>query len=354
LVFNRLTTILLLASALLISLSSRAAETFSSGTSAYARVVIVHDPAATDAFRPRREKIRAMVNRAITTFTGKATVPAAWRSLVSTQDVVGIKVVSAPGANSGTRPAVVAAVVEGLLAAGLPPRHIVVWDKQLSDLQSAGFSDLSKKYGILLAGSAQTGWDEGHDEKSKPYDTPLLGNLVAGDLEFLKKGEGVGRKSFLSKLVTRDLTKIINITPLLNHNEAGVCGNLYSLAMGSVDNSARFESDPNRLATAVPDICNLPALADHIALNIVDALICQYEGGQSGLLHYSAVLNQLRFSRDPVALDVLSLQDLERQRKAADAPSVKSNLELYNNAALLDLGISDPKKILVETLPEGK
>jgi len=354
LVFNRLTTILLLASALLISLSSRAAETFSSGTSAYARVVIVHDPAATDAFRPRREKIRAMVSRAITNFTGKATVPAAWRSLVSTQDVVGIKVVSAPGANSGTRPAVVAAVVEGLLAAGLPPRHIVVWDKQLSDLQEAGFSDLSKKYGILLAGSAQTGWDEGHDEKSKPYDTPLLGNLVAGDLEFLKKGEGVGRKSFLSKLVTRDLTKIINITPLLNHNEAGVCGNLYSLAMGSVDNSARFESDPNRLATAVPDICNLPALADHIALNIVDALICQYEGGQSGLLHYSAVLNQLRFSRDPVALDVLSLQDLERQRKAADAPSVKSNLELYNNAALLDLGISDPKKILVETLPEGK
>jgi hypothetical protein len=104
----------------------------------------------------------------------------------------------------------------------------------------------------------------------------------------------------------------------------------------------------------VPDICNLPALADHIALNIVDALICQYEGGERGLLHYSAVLNQLRFSRDPVALDVLSLQDLERQRKAADAPSVKTNLELYNNAALLDLGISDPKKIRVENLPEGK
>ncbi len=348
-------TLLILASAMLISLSSRAAETFStSGTSAYARVVIVHDPAATEAFRPRLEKIRAMVNRAITNLTGKATVPAAWGSVVSTQDVVGIKIVSAPGANSGTRPAVVMAVVEGLLASGLPPRHIVIWDKQLSDLKEAGFSDLAKKYGIRLAGSAQAGWDEGHDEKSKPYDTPLLGNLVAGDLEFLKKGDGVGRKSFLSKLVTGDITKIINITPLLNHNEAGVCGNLYSLAMGSVDNSARFESDPNRLATAVPDICNLPALADRIALNIVDALICQYEGGERGLLHYSAVLNQLRFSRDPVALDVLSLQDLERQRKAADAPSVKSNLELYNNAALLDLGISDLKKIRVENLPDGK
>src|SRR6266478_5574307 len=145
-----------------------------------ARVVIVQDSQATDAFRARPERIREMVSEGITNLTRTASVLEAWRTIVSTQDVVGIKVFSTPGANSGTRPAVVAAVVEGLLAAGLPPRHIVVWDKQLSDLQEAGFSDLSKKYGILLAGSAQTGWDEGHDEKSKPYDTPLLGNLVAG------------------------------------------------------------------------------------------------------------------------------------------------------------------------------
>src|SRR6266704_223745 len=134
-------TRLILGFVLLISISSLAAEAFSASSAGpSARVVIVHDPAATDAFRPRPEKIRAMVSRAITNFTGKATVPAAWRSLVSTQDVIGIKVVSAPGANSGTRPAVVAAVVEGLLTAGLPPRQIVVWDKQLSDLQEAGFS----------------------------------------------------------------------------------------------------------------------------------------------------------------------------------------------------------------------
>src|SRR2546430_10094570 len=42
-------------------------------------------------------------------------------------------------------------------------------------------------------------------------------------------------------------------------------------------------------------------------------------------LHFSATLNQLRFSRDPVALDVLSLAELDRQRQAADAPPVKLN-----------------------------
>jgi hypothetical protein len=311
-----------------------------------ARVVVVQDPDATEAFRPRPEKIQSLVQRAITNLTAKPTVSEAWRSLVSTQDVVGIKVFSLPGPNSGTRPAVVAAVVEGLLAAGLPAKNIVVWDQQTADLRLAGYFELGNRYGIRVAGSAQAGYDP-----NTFYDTPLLGNLVWGDLEFGKKGDGIGRKSFVSKLVSQELTKIINVTPLLNHNLAGVSGNLYSLALGSVDNIVRFESDTDRMASAVPEIYALPALSDHVVLNIVDALVCQYEGGERGLLHYSATLNELRFSLDPVALDVLSVQELDRQRRAANAPVVKPNLELYNNAALLELGVSDLKRIQVQTVP---
>ncbi len=311
----------------------------------HARIVAVQDPQATQAFQPRRDKVRAMVDRAITNLTGRATVPEAWRSLVRTQDIVGIKVFSSPGPNSGTRPAVVAAVVDGLLAAGLPPDHIIVWDRLASDLRLAGFFQLSKDCGIRVEGSADAGWDE-----KTSYDRALLGNLVFGDLEFGKNATGVGRKSFVSKLITRQITKIINVTPLLNHNVAGVCGNLYSLALGSVDNVLRFESDPDTLAEAVPEIYALEALGDHVVLNITDALICQYEGGERSLLHYSTALNELRFSTDPVALDVLSLQELDNQRQAAHAPPVKPDQKLYTVASLLDLGVSDPKKILVERL----
>jgi hypothetical protein len=234
-------------------------------------------------------------------------------------------------------------VVEGLLAAGLTPRNIVVWDKQVTDLRLAGFFSLAERYGIRVAGSAQAGYDQ-----AVTYDNPLIGNLVWGDVEFGQKGNGVGRRSFVSKLVSQEMTKIINISPLLNHNLAGVSGNLYSLASGSVDNFARFESDPGRLATAVPEIYALKELSDRVVLNIVDALICQYEGGERGLLHYSATLNELRFSRDPVALDVLSIQELEHQRRSSHAPEVKPTLELYNNAALLELGVSEPKAIHVD------
>src|SRR5262249_4636946 len=217
----------------------------------------------------------------------------AWSSLISTQDTVGIKVFSAPGHTSGTRPAVVEALVKSLLDAGHPQKQIVVWDKHLSDLRQAGFFELAERYGVRVAGAAEAGYDE-----KTFYETALLGQLVWGDLEFGQKGEGVGRKSYVSKLVTQQMTKIINVNPLLNHTFAGVSGNLGGLALGSVDNTIRFENDAERLATGVPEIIALPALGDRVILNIVDALICQYQGEEKTLLQYSQPLNQLWFSTD--------------------------------------------------------
>jgi len=324
-----------------------AVDSFSTPTQSgpRARVVTVVDREATEAFRPLPDRIQVMVDRGLKGITGKPNSRAAWLSLVSTQDVVGIKVYSAPGPNSGTRPAVAAAVARSLIAAGLPPKQIIIWDKSEADLQDAGFYALQDELGIRVQASAAAGYDP-----STYYDTPLIGNLVWGDLEFGKTGEGIGRKSFVSKLVSQQMTKIVNLTPLLNHNLAGVSGNLYGLTIGSVDNSLRFESDPGRLAKAVPEIYALPAVGDKVVLSITDALICQYEGGQRGLLHYSAVLNQLRFSKDPVALDMLSVKELDRQRRSARAPYVKPNFELYVNANLLELGVNDVTRIQVETL----
>ncbi len=315
-------------------------------------MVIVHDPEATEAFSTRPEKVRQMVHRGITNLTGKASVAQAWQSLVTTKDVVGIKVFSAPGPDAGTRPAVVAAVVEGLLEAKLPPTNIIIWDKQRADLRRAGFMELGERYGVRVEGSANVGYDE---ETIYSPERPILGQLVWGDVEFGRKGEGVGRRSYVSKLVARQLTKIINVTPLLNHNTAGVNGHLYSLSLGSVDNSIRFENDLLRLSAAVPEIYALPSLSDRVVLNITDALICQYQGEQRGLLHYSTVLNELRFSKDPVALDYLSLRELERIRLAASVPipreySLTNQLELLNNAELLELGVSSEQRIRIERL----
>jgi Domain of unknown function (DUF362) len=318
---------------------------FAPASNVTARVVIVTGTNIVSNFQPDANRVQAMVNCGITQFTGQPTVAAAWRSVVSTQDVVGIKVFSAAGPLSGTRPAVVAAVIRGLRDAGLPPQHIIIWDRREDDLRAAGFFKLAAQLGVRAAASVATGFDP------KTFylpDSPVIGNLVWGDLQFGEKGPDVGKKSFVTKLVTREITKIISIAPLLNENDVGVCGHLYSLAMGSVDNTLRFEGHPGRLAVAVPEIYALPSLGDRVALNITDALIGQYEGGDKGLLQYSKVLNQLWFSRDPVALDTLAIRKLDQCRRAAHAPEFTPDLQLYTNAVLLQLGVNDPAKINIE------
>ncbi len=243
-------------------------------TNSAVRVVIVSDSAALVDYVTDDIVVHEMVDRGITNLTGQATVAAAWHSLVSTKDVVGIKVYSAGGEISGTRPAVVTAVVHDLLDAGLQPNNIVIWDKYTKDLHDAGFFKLARQLGVRVAGCVETGFDPTNFYLP---ESPVIGNLRYGDLEFGKKGDGVGRKSFVSLLVSRQFTKIISIAPLLNDNNAGVCGQLYSVSLGSVDNTARFEGDPGRLAVAVPEIYALHAVGDRVVLNISDALMGQYE-----------------------------------------------------------------------------
>ncbi len=310
------------------------------------RVVVVEDAQATAAFKPNAPVVRELLARGITGLLGTSDTAAAWNRLVATQDVIGIKVFSSPGPQIGTRPAVVAALIEELLAARIPTNRIIIWDRQLSDLRTSGFVELAQHYGVRAAGAIDSGWDA-----KVFYESALLGQLVYGDLEFQKEGAGIGRKSHVSKLLTTEVTKIINVSPLLNHNSIGVCGNLYGLAIGSVDNTIRFEGDSGKLAQAVPEIYALPVLGDRVVLNIVDALVCQYEGERLSRLHNSTELNQLRLSTDPVALDILSLQEIRTQRaRARGLATVATNrVELYENAALLELGVADPKKIQVFT-----
>ena len=315
--------------------------------SAHARVLIVEHPDATYRYQPDDAAVQDMVDRGLTHFTGKPTVVAAWLSLVSTQDVVGIKVYSTAGPINGTRPAVVAAVIHELLNAGLPPEHIIIWDRNSGDLRAAGFFKLAAQVGVRAAGSAEAGYDPTNFYLP---DTPIIGQLVWGDYEFGEKGPDIGKRSFVSKLVTRHITKIISIAPLLNQDSAGVCGHLYGLAMGSVDNTLRFQGDPGRLAVAVPEIYALPVLGDRVVFNITDALIGQYAGGSKGLLQYSTVLNQLWFSRDPVALDTLAIKELDRERQLIDAPGFTPNPDLYANANLLQLGVNDPARIRVDKI----
>ena len=318
-------------------------------TNAATRVVVVQGENLLHAYLPDDARVEIAFNRGLIHFTRTASVAAAWRSLVASNDTVGIKVFSHPGPLNGTRPAVVAAIVRGLRAAGLPPDAIIIWDKRARDLSAAGFFKLGRSLGVRVAGALEAGFDT---NSFYLPDSPIIGALVWGDLEFgsTNKTGDVGKKSFVSKLVSRQLTKIISVAPLLNENDAGVCGHFFSLTLGSVDNTRRFEGNSGRLAVALPEIDALPLIGDRVVLHVTDALLGQYQGGPAGYLQYSTVLQQIWFSHDPVALDVLALKELARERRVFDAPQLPANFQIYTNATLLQLGIGNPARIQIENV----
>jgi hypothetical protein len=313
------------------------------------RIVVVEEPGAMVRFQPNAAKINAMVSAGITRMTGQTNATLAWKSLFRTNDIIGIKVNSEPGSLSGTRPTVVSAVINALLAAGIPSKQIIIWDRQKSDLDAAGFTGLAYQLGVQVAASASEGF-----VSDRFYDNPLLGQLVWGDLEFGNRTPAAARKSHLSLVLTNRITRIINIAPLLNHNEAGISGLLYGLALASVDNTLRFGSRAERLATAIPEIIALPEVGDRVALNIMDALLAQYQGEQRGLLHYTTTLNQIWFGTDPVAMDVLGIRELQKQRKGTEQSTRAPSLELYENAALLEIGIADEKRFVIDRVSLAK
>jgi hypothetical protein len=51
-----------------------------------------------------------------------------------------------------------------------------------------------------------------------------------------------------------------------------------------------------------------------------------------------------------VALDTLATKELERERKAHDSDDYPLHLDLYGNAVLLQIGVNDPAKIVVDRI----
>jgi len=309
------------------------------------QIVLVEDKSALHEFEVDAAKVAEMVSEGLKRLTGRPSSAAAWLTLLTPADTVGIKVNSVPGPIGGTRKAVVDAVVRGLLEARMPPDRIVIWDQSLASLRSAGYDSLAKRHGVRLAGCRDAGWDE-----EIVYESSIVGTLVSGDLGFARDEKQSSRKSHLSRLLTGEMTRIISICPLLNHNQAGVSGHLIGLVEGSMDNSRRFRADASLLSVAVPEILALEDaehrryLGDPLVLSITDALMCQYLGQSKCLLHYTTSLGQLRFSTDPVALDVFSIEELKRQRKRLEVDYSPQDSMLYKNASLIQLGESDPAR----------
>jgi uncharacterized protein (DUF362 family) len=275
-------------------------------------VAFARDFRAMDGLDENPAVTRRMVNALVRTVTGRGDSRDAWRDLAGPEDRVGIKVTTAGGPYFSTRRGVVAAVVAGLREAGV--RQIIVWDKDPAALRECGFTP--QRLGCeVRAIDPPHGWDRGAS-----FQAPVLGKLIWGDLLFSEKNkEGpdklLSSKSHLCTILSRDVTRFINIPVLSDERSCGVAGALHSAVVGNLDNWRRFTSFGESGASAIADSYADPRIGGKCVLHILDALAVTYAGGPGSNPQASVIHNTLYASGDPVALDFIGLQLLEKWRR---------------------------------------
>ena len=316
------------------------------------RVVDVFDPASVADGVPVAERCEIMLTQAMRALTGSANTAEAWRQFVSPDDIVGLKVNPVGGKLLSTSPALVAAIIGQLEEAGLPRTNIMIWDRREFQLHEAGFTP-ERFPGIAIRGTeCKDAQGSFRDENGRLYSEDRIDRAwyYWADYEEPYDGETLpymvndGRYSYFSSIVTKDVTKIINI-PILKNAGSTVTLCLKNLAYGAVTNTGRL----HKLLWA--DTCaQVPCFAplrDKVVLNIVDGMMGCYHGGPGANPQFIIPYHRLLAGSDPVAVDRIGLDIVEKKRiemKMQDKPSPRATAFL-DMAAGYQLGVADMESI---------
>ena len=146
--------------------------------------------------------------------------------------------------------------------------------------------------------------------------------------------------SDLADIVTKDITKLVNIAVLKHNEDSGVTWAAKNIALGVTTNKVRFHID--YCAAAIPEILAQPSIKDKTVLHIGEAAKISTVSVAGAQI---AKDNRIFFSRDPVAMDAVGLEILEEKRAAQGLESIREISTHVAACAKRGLGTDDPAKI---------
>jgi len=308
--------------------------------------------------------VREMLARGMRALTGATTTPDAWRRFVEPSDVVGIKV------NCGGYPhcisayEIVAEVVRQLTGVGVPVTQIYVYERFQNQMDECNYAPhVPEGVQFVAAERANRNVDNSGYDPATYLEADLFGEEDT--------------RSNMMRLVSRRLTKIINIPNMKDHGATGVTGCLKNIAYGSFSNVARTHSHgKSHTYSVVGTLAAMEPLRSRTVLQIMDGLRGVWHGGPfARTTRYVFYPREIMFATDPVAIDRLLLDIIENERRAHGAISIwdrsPASLKMDDTrardadpnvniiirepghveyASTLGLGVHDLKKIKVEQL----
>jgi hypothetical protein len=327
------------------------------------RVVRVVDDAVLKDEKVDAKAAATMVEKGIRTLTGKS-LKKSFAMLFSPNDVIGIKVNPVGSPLIHTKPEVVEALIAWLVANKVPRQNIVIWDRFEGMLKDAGYT-AERFPGIRIEG-LQTMDEEGSswrdangnhvsvanfDQDAYYFAKGVLGKNVRGykDDEFYHNQHVfTGEYSYYGKLLTKRLTKIINVAAYKNTGN-GISMATKNIGYAAVCNTGRLHQP--LFFKVCTEVLAAPVVRDKMVLSIIDGIRAQYDGGPDKNEKFCYPNCALYFATDPFALDMVGHRELVAKRKAMGV-TVNEHprfTEYLHYAEKLGLGIANPEKItLVE------
>jgi len=320
------------------------------------RVVELSDTRSIVGNRVSQPLMRLMLEQGMKELTGESSTEAAWAKFVEPKDLVGIKINPSGAPACCSSPELVREIVSALESVGVPTEHIVVYDR-------FGYEMDIGSYQLLMPPGIRVVGVQGDRLDAAGYDAN-----VYCQADFFGEWE---TRSYMASIVAGGVDKIINVPTLKDHSASGVTGCLKNLGYGTFNNVARSHRQPYSFTNPLIGVmCSVEPLRSKAVLNIMDGTRMVWHGGpltQNQEFIYQAGI--LMLSTDPVAMDTIELEIIDKKRKEQGAPSVwernaksitSNNAEFYQDASKnlyyrqpghiaaagrLGLGVSDLKQI---------
>lgn len=335
---------------------SKAATTKPGMPGAYpGRVIAVEHPGSVISGQYQPEAIRQMMRKGMTDLTQAPNWVDAWRSMFEKGDVVGIKVSPVGGPKLSSDESVLREILTGLKEAGVEAKDVIVFSRYKAEIRDSGITKW------LPPGVR---WDAPTEEyKNWQHDMEGYDPEHYMEMALINPGENLNdahmRRSYVARVVTKQVNKIINLPVLKHHQSAGVTICLKNLSHGCVNNVNRSHVTPtlNACGVFIPSVVSLPVLREKVALQICDGVKAGYHGGPGGAAKYMWEHKTMYFATDPVALDKTGLQAIDAKRKQVgmepialsrpdkDSHFLNCQVEHIEIAGTLGLGMFDDAKI---------
>lgn len=316
------------------------------------KVVVVKDLRSVVDEVPVEGIAYMMLQKSMLELTGEKNLLKAWRTFVKPGEKIGLKVNPVAGKLLSTSHAVVQSVVKQLTESGIDRKDIVIWDRRAMELADVGFTadnypgitirgtECQDEKGSFYDGNGKL-YGEGNIDKEWYYWADVDGEYDSETMPYMVNG---GKFSYFTKIVTREVDKIINI-PILKNAGGSVTNAMKNLAFGSVSNTGRLHEQLWNDTCA--EVCAFSPIRDKVVLNICDGLRGCFNGGPGANPQFICNYNTLLVSSDPVAMDRIAYDIIAEKRIAEGlqkAPSPES-LTFLKMAAALGLGVSDKENI---------